>query len=282
MLNTLAKLIIKKNTSEIFKLLTENVAAEIKKEELFRFFDSFTIDKEINFNKIGISGSGKSGIKKPNIGSIVSIFISDLYRLDIVKVGSKGTMGKGSTDFFLKYKDLLGKSIKLRYYDVEDISPWKKYYDILCINKSISSILKNLVWHEYQYSYKIVGITEPEVFIRYLNIEHFRKPSNLMLHTSTIGNRNIDEIMGTTKYLVNGKIVEIQYLNNLTMDTLVKDTDIDAINESLLKGEILSDFWFNCLKNTFVSYVSFLTNREKVCEIEKDFLEYFNWRKRYC
>lgn len=278
--NELKRLIVQKDISGIFAFVVNNINFTFERLEFMEMLKSlYTPLNYMDSDVISISGSGKSGVTKPNIGSIVSLFISERYNVKIIKIGSRSKNGKGSTDFFETNKNLIYKRFNnlsnFKYYDIDSISPWKRYHDILCLNKSIKIILEDMIWHEFKYKYKIIGISNKNVFDNYMKYEHYNRPLNIITHTSMCNNIAIDEIVGQTFFNINGSVTNYSFNENIENGFYINNDNIDDINKGFLCGTIKNKFWYDCLKNTFVSYVLLLGLETNIDEATKSFERFF-------
>ena len=88
------------NTQYLIDILSEYSDLKIELSECINFLNRFNKAKIKSDNMvIGITGSGGSGIKKPNIGTIAALYLSCIPNIKVIKTGSSKKTGIiGSTD----------------------------------------------------------------------------------------------------------------------------------------------------------------------------------------
>lgn len=257
----------KKEDEDAFKLVIDNYD-EISYEEVQNFFLK-------NENIYLISGSGGSGINKPNITSILTIHLSLINKIyfcdrqvEIYKTGSrKKSSLQGSTDYFeslgfvdVKYKDdeIFNKVMNI----IKIIPSVKKYCDI----HNISSV---------PYKKKILftkNICECQEILN--KVEDNQE---ILLINGKLNGKSIDEIIPSNYYL---HLKDISINKKVKNDKLFVEIDkenIDIYNDCLLVG-YLNNFWGNCLKFELIESISFFFNKTYLSSI-KIVEEYIKNRK---
>ncbi|MCL2155491.1 MAG: hypothetical protein FWH53_07605 [Leptospirales bacterium] len=233
--------------SKINKKLNDYKKAEFSDENLVAFFSNYCIIPQDYHNLYSISGSGGSTISKPNLTSILSLYLSCLPNVNIVKTGSKSKRnGKGSSDFFSDIEITFSKNdlsfineINFIYLDIDEISPWKNNAELVKMNKSVYRHFSYYSYNEIKTKTKIHGTIYPTVKRKIIN------PSDNMYQVySVCDNARIDEITCGICYL-DGKVVQ-----NSNYKYLPERINIDETNNMLLYNPDDS-FWGCSLKRYF-------------------------------
>lgn len=228
-------------------------------EEIVKFLSRGALNYSDIKKSFFLTGSGGSGLIKPNFTSILSLYLSCIPEIIIVKTGSQGvTSNYGSTDFFndldiaygLKYKERLIE-IGFLYIDVSEIAPWKvtPYFDVSdeLYNKLMRIFNKNS-FCDVKCNMKITGITP----CKYADVRNIiiHNQSNQCHYLYTEGaDFSIDEcVIGRT--FCDGIIVgdisnEAKYSKNI---------NIKSINRMLLKGVNTDLFWSKSIRKAFGVY----------------------------
>lgn len=228
-------------------------------DDIIKILSSGALDFSEYKKTFFMTGSGGSGLVKPNFTSILSLYLSCIPDVVIVKTGSVGFTSKyGSTDFIkdlnigfgLKNKDRL-LDMGYLYIDVAEIAPWKI---TPCIN--ISSELENKLtkifnencFCDVKCNMRITGIISDQYEKLQGKIIH--NDSNQCHYLYTTGKDfSIDECVVGKTYCdgsVMGDISDnIEYCKNIY---------IKEVNENLLKGLDEDSFWGKSLKKAFYVY----------------------------
>lgn len=228
-------------------------------DEIVKFLSRGALNYSEIKKSFFITGSGGSGLIKPNFTSILSLYLSCIPEAIIIKTGSRGiTSDYGSTDFFndlniaygLEYKERLIE-IGFLYIDVSEIAPWKvtPYFDVSDeLYNKLMKIFKDNSFCDIKCNMKITGITQ----CRYTDVHNIivHNQSNECHYLYTEGeNFSIDEcVLGKT--FCDGIIVgdtsnEVKYS---------KSINIKAINRMLLKGTNTDLFWTKSIRKAFGVY----------------------------
>lgn len=186
------------------------------------------------------TGTGGSGIAKPNYTSITSFYFAAMG-YDVIKLGSRKNKGiSGSTDFFeyIGSSNFLFKTGKLRYSDINSCFFWYKYRNLLSINNSFNEYFNKHILNPVEATLKVAFVRNEPYLGWYNNQEQFLKPSKLISITSMCNNKNIDDA-GSGVVYVNGKV--FRDLGNATIN-IVSSEKVMEENLRLLKGDKNSDY----------------------------------------
>lgn len=259
-LRNLKEAILNDDENGLICILEESKKECVSEKEWIKFVESFTEDKNIYFkDAININGMGGTRICKPNISSIAAIYIALMSDYKVIKTGSKAYSGCwGSSDFFSEYGllecknkvDIINK-YNFAYFDYLELSPWKKYKNLLMTNDSIKTMLDNFVCLDYKANKHFFGLSSINYFDTIRNKRIINKPNelNTFFTITTVG--IIDEIVCGDVFINNipqciGYSSDYQILSNIN--------DIKCINLGLLTGKCEYEYWKNSLA-VFVSSV---------------------------
>lgn len=233
--------VLNNKADSLEKLMKKNRYTQISQKDFFDFIFSFNKKLQKRLVRcININGSGGSGIVKLNLTSLASIYVAAISRLDVVKTGSRANTGLcGSTDFF-EAIGLLNVKKKLKainryhfaYFDYLELSPWKKYKDLLKINKTIELFLDNIVFFEYQAALHGLGLSNPEYLQKMCRIQTLRFPQNIFtFYTKLQGDKYIDEVCAGEVFLNDKFVTAIMSENYFpTTKSEILQEDIKLLN----------------------------------------------------
>lgn len=262
LLEKIKTLILNQQDESLFSVLLENTTKYYSDDKIAQFLLSIT-KKSPFCHSCVISGSGGSGIIKPNIGSICSLYLA-CYGIPVVKIGSRAiTSSFGSTDFFEElgivdcvYDD---GQFKFAYYDNRTFSPWQMYRNLLSINKSFERFFKKCVFHEVKSNNKLVGLLGENARVEYMSKKHYNTPEKICVVYSVLSDKYIDEIVPNMAWKDGQKLdISIVPYEKITQEK------INQINYSLLDGTCNNEFWKNSLFYTFAVALSVCDNTKTI------------------
>ncbi|WP_270207959.1 hypothetical protein [Streptococcus anginosus] len=247
----------------VFDIVDKYSDEIISPNNFLEFCDYFSPLKDYGSIPIlWISGSGRSGIVKPNIGTIASLYLT-FFNYYVVKSGSKKRTSKcGSTDYINYLISSFGNEIlpdNFSYIDVNSRIKWVKYTEILKLNNSIKALFEKYHVNFFKTDYKFTGSVDIDAVIDSYSKAQLNGPGKWFVYNSKIKNTIIDEFsIGTNRIVSNGDIDYHLKFSEENYEIPVID-DVIKINNDLLFGEYTGDFWLKSLELT-VSIVLLLTN----------------------
>lgn len=258
--NLVEQLLTSKSEFDIKKISESIVCSDFDTTHFIETFQSCNENLNLNhYNSVSISGSGGSGIRKPNIGSISSLYISSLKIVSVVKIGSCAkTSLSGSTDLFTSIgfrddkikKNALDK-YNFAYYDIDSISPWKKFVNFLSLNPAFYNMIQTHIFNEIKFKVKLTGVLSQSMYDDYSKRKHINKSDKLITYWSKLNSKGIDEIMQqNTVFACNNDIQKIDF-GNIRKENNVKNfIDCNRVNMQLINGEDTTSIWYESLKYT--------------------------------
>lgn len=272
--------IISDDVTNLIDIVFKYRNLRITLREFVNFISSFN-NLAIKKDKIiiGITGSGGSRIRKPNIGTITALYLSRLSNIKVIKTGSvKKTSISGSTDLLnqigytaIKNKDSFLESQRFYYADLSEVSKWKQYINILKINESINEMAENTLYNEFEYDYKFTGTIYREQATKLFDKQIINSPKKWYIYGGYINNVIIDEFVPGKNFLL-GKNIEYN-LDIAEKKEIYKEENIFELNRSLLLGECDDCFWYESLRYT-VAYIIYLSGISRKLQ---DGLEVFDY-----
>ena len=260
-LESIYKMICNNSKDKLIAFVTSNADNYVTCEEFERFTDWFKKEEKISIkDSVNIHGMGGSRLPKPSITSIASLYVSSISYKTIVKTGSsKNTSLLGSTDYFRalglltpvnrrQYFEKYG----FAYYDYLELSPWKRYKEILCLNRSINEILHDYHFFEYKIGVLGLGISSKELYAHFLKKVHYPKPVRHFIFYSKVEGRILDEILPPDN-------------NQIILPTLSID-DILRINYNLTFGLEDDTLWLGSLRESVAFFLYQLGETDSVAE----------------
>lgn len=249
-----------KGYQKVMDLIIAERERIITYEEFLYVLNEVNVVKDLaDCDYYSISGSGGSGIIKPNISTIACLYLSQFKDIKVIKIGSKAkSSASGSTDC-IQYNKIYVSTIEqlnnsnngFIYFDVDSISPWKKYCSIWALNKSLKDIIDGYVFNEIKYKGKLTGIRSYEMINDYLNRKHINKPDILYAYQGKINEKYIDEFVPgmNSIYGINHQSEEI-YINDHVKYVKLSKSDVFSINKKLILGILDEGYWYESLKYT--------------------------------
>lgn len=206
-----------------------------------------------------LSGSGGSGICKPNLTTILAIHVNNIAKanfsthpINIVKTGSrKVTSLSGSTDFISKLN-----SVPFNYIDetnfnkamnILKIIPCVRYY---CENNLISSVL---------YRKRIIFSCKANDNIKNTISNSITKNKDIVVITSELNQLAFDEVNPEKYTVISANSTTQKTFKSNYEFICINKSNIDYYNEMLLFGNF-NNFWGNCLKYELVECISYFFN----------------------
>lgn len=192
-----------------------------------------------------LSGSGGSGIYKPNITSIASIYLS-VMGIPIIKVGSKKMSGLwGSSDFF---KDFSFDDVNqnLIVFDVNDFSPWVKFTNILNIHPDFKNYFEAYYYNVFCAKGKLVGISDVARSNIYLKKQQINQPKQLFVCYTETSQGTLDELAPGKIFINNNLFIETETV----MFEHINLNQLKLLNFKLLSATCEKNFWYFCLEYT--------------------------------
>lgn len=275
-LDNLKKMIVG-NDKSVLSFMFDIKDCELSIDEISFFLESLSSKLDYS-DYYTISGSGGSRMYKPNITSIAFLYIASMG-IKIVKTGSKSVTGySGSTDLFDKINllniDINNDKYHFAYYDGYCVSLWKKYKNLLSINKSFKDFFDLYVFHDFKWKSKFSIQLNKTSANNYLNKFSYRRPDDLYVVYSTNNFPNIDEIICGDVYVNDFKVYSAgEIINDCVLNNV---DDINRLNIDLIRGINSSNYWYNSL---MLEVAVFLFVNKLVCSIEegkRKFEELFN------
>ena len=249
------------NTQYLIDILSEYSDLKIELSECINFLNRFNKAKIKSDNMvIGITGSGGSGIKKPNIGTIAALYLSCIPNIKVIKTGSSKKTGIiGSTDLLnyigytkIKKKDVFYDRYGFCYYDVNDISKWKKYENILKINVSLCKILNIIAYNEFQYDIKFTGTVYRKYAEQFMGKYMVNEPKLWYIYGGFINDYIIDEFIPGHNFIISKNIHRSFFIKESQKSK--NDGNISELNNSLIMSQCDDCFWYESLKYTVAIY----------------------------
>lgn len=271
-LNSAYDFIVEQNTEQLLCLLNVNRELAITVDDFISFTNRFSKeDKSLINGSFNLHGMGGSGLNKPNISSIATLYLSVLSEQPIVKTGSrKNTSLFGSTDFFSSIgitektdKKVLFHKFGFAYYDYLELSPWKAYKDILSINYNINAILKETHFFDYTIGTLGLGITSQSAYANFLSKRYNNMPNKIIPYYSLIETTQVDELLPTEAFIDNESISinPVMYKDfNLSL------CEIQRINRDLVIGENTHKFWYEALRITVAAFLYKIDVVDNFCD----------------
>ncbi len=252
--------IMKEQDIALFDFMLSSQNIELSTNDLQGFIDLFNPYHEFISEpiEIGLSGSGGSGLKKPNIGTIASMYLAQVPGVTVAKVGSKRrTSLMGSTDFLseLGYHANVDKVDFFRKWrflaaDVDECAKWRRYEHILRLNNSFNYLLDTYLINEFSYKTKFTGTIFLDKALEVSSMKTIHNVNDWYIYGGLIGENNIDELVcGKNIVIHNNRAVE--YLFDQKNYKYNADIDVYKLNSALIRGECADDFWLCSLENTF-------------------------------
>ena len=242
----------------IKRVILKNINTHVTSEQIISFSRKSGREiKEKLKGAININGAGGTGFIKPNLSSLVALYIGLSIDRIIVKTGSGFSTGIwGSSNFFNKLglmdcrkREYIYQKYGFAYYDYLEVSPWKRYKDLLRNNKYLNKLFRKIIFFDYRPSYYFLGVNSPLCYegLKKLRLENM--PSNkLITFYSVVNSMIVDELMSGQVY-VDNKLV----LNEDSEGIIWNRSDIkklQKVNMELLVGTS-DDYWKKCLKLSY-------------------------------
>ncbi len=243
------KFVLMHDEKQLLNLMQRTKHQVISLEEWSAFVYSFTIEMRQSIcNCINICGSGASGIAKPNISSVASIYLAAISGIDIVKSGSRAHTGIfGSSDFFeaigiLGYTnpfDILNK-YHWGYFDHWELSPWKQYKDVFRINTSLAMLFASSFFFDYAPRIQFLGISNPTLLQQIQNCICFNLPPQIHTVYTVTSLGYLDEA-------ADGEVFYdgVQIMHSCGNKCVAEKNAQEILKRDLelLYGECPNDFW---------------------------------------
>lgn len=265
-------LIVSNKFSEAFYVSTTNTQ-EFSTNEMAEFFFSY----EISNSYFGISGSGGSGIKKPNLTTLAAYHASKILvkysETTIIKFGSrKKTSLSGSIDF--------GEKINNKDFILKNDEIFMKVISYLTFNSSIKKFMEEYYISSIPVEKKIIFVKNKEQAIRIYKKKHPNQ--KLKIIYGFLNGKEIDEIIPTNYFILEeGKEIQNKCIPNPfnCSDYVIHSLDeIHLYNEQLLLGVINNKAWGYSLFITIIEILSFYLELS-FSETEKIVNKYFSNKK---
>ena len=240
-LDVLRNAITEGNTDRIFDLALRSDVYSA--EEIGHLLQSMCVPIPEAF-EFTFAGSGHSGIPKPNISTLISIYLSAMGQ-KCVKVGSVKKTGLfGSADFMRMIPSCMSLEFErglFRFYDVDELMPWKRYQNLLRINPSFDAFFRSQLINPVQAKCKIAGVVGLDASFAYSALQHYPAPTIQYVLTCRCGGVWIDEPLGGDVY-VNG---DCRFAFPDSPIPNLSTRDIIKLDAELLLGEVENQTWEN-------------------------------------
>lgn len=282
----LVQLIENSDENKIVSYIEKHKSFVFADEEAYEMIDYFSCNIKNNLRHcINLCGTGGSGIVKPNITSISSLYLAYINSNTFVKTGSIANSGKfGSSDFFNQI-GIINYTNKMKiieefgwgYFDYLELSPWKQYKPILKLNDCFRDFFDRHIIYDYSSKHLILGISNP-IYHKAIDnhIQHY-KPQKIHTYYTETSVGIIDEFAPGNIY-VDGQLIrktrscEFNYINDIN--------EIKQINLDLINGCCNRKFWkesllltitmVQCILNDdYFSFDDYYRNAKKVYEEKK-------------
>lgn len=264
--------ILKKDINTIIDIINDLMKYKLTNTEIIYILEKTTIKVKSDYYYT-LSGSGGSGISKPNITSIASLYLSAMG-IPIIKIGShKKTSLNGSTDFFKYYKLDKCRTKFFNYYDVDEIFPWMGLSNLLSIHQDFYNFFCNNVYHGFKAKNKITLVSDPLKYDSYIKKNHYLKSDNHYICYSKVNKYfSIDEFTSGRIY-VNGQI----FLKTSTIKKIpeISFNNLVNINKDLLEGNLNHGFWYESLKYTIGCSLYLFKFKNTLNEAYETFEKYY-------
>lgn len=244
---------------KLIQLITENKNEIVLNSDFYDFVNSFNVKaKQKIKGSINVHGMGGGGIPKINLTSIACVYLSTILDEPIVKTGSrKNTSLMGSTDFFemlgihnVAFKEQLLEEKGFAYYDYLELSPWKRYKEILSINNSIKKILNTVHFFDYEIGVLGLGVSSNKEYYKFSEKKKYCAPKESFTFYTITEGKQIDELVLGDSFL-DGKLIMSEYL---PFPRIRDKYEVYNIGYKLIEGNKEELYWYKALERTVATF----------------------------
>ena len=253
----LIELIEQKEDAQINRVIQLNLGTEVTKQQLLTFsrLSNYKVKTKLR-GAININGSGGTKFAKPNLSSLTALYLGLSTNKTIIKTGSRAVTGLcGSTDFFYETglmneqnREYIFDKYGFAYYDYLEVSPWKRYKELLRNNSFLKELFQQIVFFDYTTSVYFLGIGDPRFHdsLKKLCLEN-KPEKGLVTFYSVIKQKYIDELLPGKIYINNKLYMDIK---EEKCSCKMNRQQVLKINRNLLYGNE-EGYWKLCLKLSY-------------------------------
>ena len=234
----------------------------ISDDEIICFINRNTLKFDNWERAVLLTGSGGSGILKPRLTTLVSIYLSCVEDIKVIKISGSSKNGYGSLDFL---NDLLGnKKISMKQQANGNLifvnsteHGLRSYFDMAKINPSIDSFLQRYSFDETIGQLKIHGVLGEIAAQHALQKEALASNMKTVCIWSNLRNVPVDEVTAERSFDSDGTVIEsIMEYKRVWQINDIKEAR--KVSRQLFEGRSDNIFWETSLRQAFVHYLGLI------------------------